>query len=179
MPDVDSVGWPRPEDEEEVVYPEGDEGYGPYRGLVKKYSGEYGIPENIARAMMETESTYRPDAYNSGSKARGLYQITPIAAEDVGEDYEEMFEPETNIRSAMKYLRKMFDRFGGDEDPEVAVSAFNWGPTSTANKRWEDRPTETKEYWDKIRLNMFKYEEPDRDLPGMWMGGQVGRSRYR
>lgn len=175
MPNVEGLEWSG-EEEEQPVYTKDYAPYAPYAEFVEKYAGDYGVPADYARAVMETESSYRPNV-RSSQGARGLYQITPVTAEYLGVDYEELDDPETNIDAGIRYLGKLLNRYDGDR--EKASAAYNWGPGNLARHGLENRPKETRGHWDKIRLNMMRYAKPDGTLPGMWMGGQVGRTRYR
>ena len=162
---------------------EAREAYAPYAGLVRKYALEHEVPENYARAVMESESGKHDHegylreldpAARSYADARGLFQINPITARHLGVDYESLDDPEINIEAGIRYLSEMLRK--QDNDLEYASTAYNWGPTALAEKGFENRPKTTKEYWDKIRLFMMQYDPPEPE--GMWMGGPVRTPKY-
>ena len=69
----------------------------------------------------------------SSAGARGLMQITPDTADTIetlsgGETfvYEDLANPDLNIRYGTFYLRHLLDRFGGNE--VAALAAYNAGP---------------------------------------------------
>ena len=81
--------------------------------------------------MIKQESDFRDQTSHAG--ARGLMQITPDTADTIetlsgGETfvYEDLANPELNIRYGTFYLRHLLDRFGGNE--VAALAAYNGGP---------------------------------------------------
>ena len=77
----------------------------PIDGLIEKYAALYGIPESLLHRVVRRESTYNPRAYNNGHY--GLMQIKYATAKSMGYDgpAEGLFDAETNIKYAGKYLR--------------------------------------------------------------------------
>ena len=77
----------------------------PIDGLITKYAAIYGIPEALLHRVVKRESRYNPKAYNNGHY--GLMQIKYATAKSMGFDgpAEGLFDAETNIRYAGKYLR--------------------------------------------------------------------------
>ncbi|HVH48672.1 MAG TPA: lytic transglycosylase domain-containing protein, partial [Sphingomicrobium sp.] len=73
--------------------------------LITKYAALYGIPESLLHRVVKRESTYNPRAYNRGHY--GLMQIKYATAKSMGFDgpAEGLFDAETNIKYAGKYLR--------------------------------------------------------------------------
>ena len=68
----------------------------------------------------------------------GLMQLLPDTARSVasraGVEWEgpaTLFDPESNIRLGVHYLDELVQRFG---DLEVALTAYNWGPTRIARR---------------------------------------------
>jgi len=69
----------------------------------------------------------------SGVGALGLMQLMPHTAREVSRSLglarpqpRDLLEPERNIRLGTGYLRRMLDRFGGNE--VLATAAYNAGP---------------------------------------------------
>lgn len=77
----------------------------PIDALITKYATLYGIPESLLHRVVKRESTYNPRAYNRGHY--GLMQIKYATAKSMGFDgpAEGLFDAETNIKYAGKYLR--------------------------------------------------------------------------
>ena len=77
----------------------------PIDGIITKYAAIYGIPESLLHRVVKRESTYNPKAYNRGHY--GLMQIKYATARSMGYEgpAEGLFDAETNIKYAGKYLR--------------------------------------------------------------------------
>jgi soluble lytic murein transglycosylase-like protein len=77
----------------------------PIDALITKYATLYGIPESLLHRVVKRESTYNPRAYNRGHY--GLMQIKYATAKSMGYEgpAEGLFDAETNIKYAGKYLR--------------------------------------------------------------------------
>ena len=77
----------------------------PIDAIITKYAAIYGIPESLLHRVVKRESTYNPRAYNRGHY--GLMQIKYATAKSMGYEgpAEGLFDAETNIKYAGKYLR--------------------------------------------------------------------------
>jgi len=77
----------------------------PIDALITKYASLYGIPESLLHRVVKRESTYNPRAFNRGHY--GLMQIKYSTARSMGYEgpAEGLFDAETNIKYAGKYLR--------------------------------------------------------------------------
>lgn len=143
-----------------------------YSVYVKKYSQEYGIDEYLIHSIIWVESTCRADAV-SKTGARGLMQITDGTLPDINvmldEQYsfDDMFDPETNIRCGVCYLDYLYERFG---DTQLVIAAYNGGPTNVSgwlkDSRYSDGkslthiPIEvTARYVNKVNSCYEKYAE--------------------
>ncbi|CDZ25636.1 lytic transglycosylase domain-containing protein [Neorhizobium galegae] len=85
-----------------------------YSQLISKYADEYDVPEELALAVVQIESNFRPTAKGSAGEI-GLMQIKPATARLMGyrgPDYG-LYDPETNIRFGMKYLAGAHELGGG------------------------------------------------------------------
>lgn len=84
-----------------------------YKALVTSFAREYGVPVDLAHAIVTVESNYYPKA-QGGAGEIGLMQIMPATARGMGYkgSKQGLFHPETNIRFGMKYLATAY-KLGG------------------------------------------------------------------
>lgn len=84
--------------------------------LISKYAALYEVPEGLVRRVVNRESTFNPMAYNRGHW--GLMQIKHATARGMGYDgpANGLFDAETNLKFAIKYLRGAWLVSDGDED---------------------------------------------------------------
>ncbi|WP_117192490.1 lytic transglycosylase domain-containing protein [Rhizobium terrae] len=81
-----------------------------YTRLISQYADEYGVPVELAHAVVQVESNFRPTVKGRAGEI-GLMQIKPATARLMGykgPDYG-LYDPETNIRYGMKYLAGAHD----------------------------------------------------------------------
>lgn len=112
-----------------------------YPNLVKQIAQRFKLDPNLLWAIMRTESTYRLDVI-SRVGATGLMQIMPRTAQRIAdamklEDfrYDQLFEPEINLRMAGWYLKALSDKF--NHQLGLVAAAYNGGPHHVA--RWLDQ----------------------------------------
>ena len=124
-PDIDQALYPRE-----------------YCDFVEQYAAVYDVPVNLVYAVIRTESGFDPEALSSVG-AVGLMQMMPstfrwLTDDMLGEGLadEMLYDPETNIRYCVYYLRRLYDRYG---DWLTACAAYNAG--SGRVDAWLDDPT--------------------------------------
>jgi soluble lytic murein transglycosylase-like protein len=108
-------------------------------------------------AIKQIESGGNPKAFNKGSGARGLYQITPICLKHYNEVHgrkvglDELFKPETNLTVATWYF-SWLEGQGLDEGDQII--AYNWGIGNLMKYRAgvKDLPKETQDYLTKYQV---------------------------
>lgn len=113
-----------------------------YSQYVEKYSGEYGVDPMLVYAVIYNESRFRPDAV-SNVGARGLMQMMEDAFDwtkyrlepDASTVYDDMFDPETNIRYGTYMLSLLLEEFGTVDNALCAYHA-GWGSV----KNWLSDP---------------------------------------
>jgi soluble lytic murein transglycosylase-like protein len=83
--------------------------------LVEKYARLYQVPVELVRHVVNRESTFNPKAYNHGHW--GLMQIKHQTARGMGYDgpASGLFDAETNLKYAVKYLRGAWLVAGRDQ----------------------------------------------------------------
>ncbi|MBB3945748.1 soluble lytic murein transglycosylase-like protein [Rhizobium skierniewicense] len=85
-----------------------------YSDLIVKYAKRYGVPTNLAHAIVSVESKFNPKARGSAGEV-GLMQIKPATARMMGYrgTTQALYDPETNIRWGMQYLATAHQLGGG------------------------------------------------------------------
>jgi soluble lytic murein transglycosylase-like protein len=88
---------------------------------------EYEIDPELAFGLVRAESAFRNSA-TSPVGAVGLTQLMPRTASWLkpGVTRRELRNPETNLQIGFMYLRRLIDKYGGDEN--LALLAYNRGP---------------------------------------------------
>ena len=96
-----------------------------YDNLANKYSGEMGLPANLARYALhrETGGLKDPDTAVSKAGAIGPGQLMPATAKMLGVD---PHKPEENVYGTVKYLKQLYDKYDGNE--QLTLAAYNAGP---------------------------------------------------
>ncbi|MBQ6701719.1 MAG: lytic transglycosylase domain-containing protein [Clostridia bacterium] len=100
-----------------------------YRPTVEKYAEEYNIPIEILCAIINTESSFDPNA-TSHAGAMGMMQITSDTFEWLqfrsGEHHntEDLYDYDTNIKYGAYFLSLLYEEFG---DWDTVFAAYNAG----------------------------------------------------
>jgi hypothetical protein len=83
--------------------------------LISRYSAAYDVPESLVHRVVKRESNYNPKAYHAGNY--GLMQIRYRTAKGMGYDGgpSGLYDAETNLRYAVKYLKGAWLVAGHDE----------------------------------------------------------------
>jgi soluble lytic murein transglycosylase-like protein len=117
-----------------------------FEPLVQEYSTRQAISPDLVRAVIQVESGFNPRA-RSPKGAMGLMQLMPDTARELG--VADPYDPADNIRGGTLYLRRLLDRFDGDE--ELALAAYNAGPGAVDKYGRQVPPyRETREYVKKV-----------------------------
>ena len=105
-----------------------DSDLSPYDALVKRHSQRHNFDWRLITAQMYQESKFNPRA-ESGAGARGLMQVLPSTAEELG--YDNLKDPEVGIAAGVDYLNWTKERFTEDLPLEerlfFALAAYNAG----------------------------------------------------
>lgn len=96
---------------------------GKLQGLIKKYAQLYEVPEALVHRVVRRESMYNPNAYSRGNY--GLMQIRYNTAKSLGYTGSPsgLFDAETNLKYAVKYLRGAFMVADNNHDNAVRLYA--------------------------------------------------------
>ena len=122
-------------------------GYGP---LIEQAASANGIDPSILAGLIETESRWNPNAVSS-SKAKGLAQFMDDTAEEFGVN---VFDPESAINGAAKYLAYLIDYFEGDL--KKAIYAYNGG-MGRIERLGVGFNEENAGYYPSVMRNAYKY----------------------
>jgi soluble lytic murein transglycosylase len=104
--------------------------------IIRQQAGRFDLDPALVAAIINQESGFEDQTSHAG--ARGLMQITPDTADTIerlsgGETfvYDDLANPDLNIRYGTFYLRHLLDRFSGNEI--AALAAYNGGPENVVS----------------------------------------------
>jgi len=110
----------------------------------------------LLRAIIKVESNFNHKAV-SRVGAKGLMQLMPTTAEDIGFlKALDHTNPRQNIFAGAHYIRSMINRFQGNLT--LAIAAYNAGPTAVAKHKGIPPYRETQNYVVKV-LEEFEREK--------------------
>lgn len=125
-----------------------------YWPTVTQYAEHHRIDNLLVKAIIAVESCF--DAYAvSRVGAQGLMQLMPATAEEVG--VYNAFNASDNIRGGVRYFRMMLDRF--DDDLELALAAYNAGPTAVERYGGIPPYKETQNYVKRVLTHYARYRD--------------------
>jgi soluble lytic murein transglycosylase len=126
-----------------------------HEDIIRQQAAQKGVPADLIAAVIYSESRFRDQTSHAG--ARGLMQITPATAKLIEKlsggqtfKFEDLSNPDINIRYGTFYLRYLIDKFGDNDI--AALAAYNAGETNVvawggSNLRLDDIPfPETRGY---------------------------------
>lgn len=118
------------------------------QSTVSAAAASAGVPQAIAFAQVQQESSWNPNAYNATSGATGLFQLEPATAAQLG--VTNLTDPVQNAQGGTTYLAQLYNQFG---DWATALAAFDWGmgnvqkAQATYGDAWlSHAPSETQNY---------------------------------
>jgi hypothetical protein len=93
-----------------------------FDALIIREAKKQDIDASFVSALIRAESNYEPRAL-SRKGARGLMQLMPATVRRLA--VHKPFQPASNVRGGVRYLRELVDRFG--QHPELVLAAYNAG----------------------------------------------------
>ncbi|HET7291595.1 MAG TPA: transglycosylase SLT domain-containing protein [Vicinamibacteria bacterium] len=99
--------------------------------LLRQKAAEESLDASLVAGLICQESTFDPGAV-SPAGARGLMQVIPPTGRALARELRvryrssDLLSPTTSLDFGTRYLRQLFDRFGGRV--ELALAAYNAGP---------------------------------------------------
>lgn len=160
-----------------------------YDDLIVEHSRRNGLDPRLVKAVIAAESQFHPRAV-SRAGARGLMQLMPSTAREMGTSPARLHDPEKNIEAGTAYLAVLFRaalRARGmkgvraKEAPRSVirkvVAAYNCGPSCLGARKW---PAETRAYVRRVLeyhgSNLTWLGRPD-EAPPMVAGKRSPRRR--
>ncbi len=91
--------------------------------MVEATAKRHGVELALVKAVVTAESAYNPRAV-SRAGALGLMQVMPATAADYGvEDQGQLFDPETNLNTGTRHLKRLLAKYKNDYGR--AIMAYN------------------------------------------------------
>jgi soluble lytic murein transglycosylase-like protein len=161
-----------------------------YDALIRAHARRHGLDPRLVKAVIAGESEFAKRAI-SRAGARGLMQVMPATARELGVSADELYSPSANIRAGTAYLAHLFARAwkryhlkGVDyrKAPQWVLqrilAAYNAGPRFLARRRLF---RQTRHYVAKVLLFYRSAvtelpEAPDMPRWPVWTGVDVWRS---
>jgi soluble lytic murein transglycosylase-like protein len=128
-----------------------------YDSLITEHAASHGIRADLVRALIQAESAFNPMA-RSIKGAMGLMQLMPATALAYG--VTNAYDPAQNIRAGVAYLRSLLERYSQNE--ELALAAYNAGPTAVEKYQAVPPYRETRAYVKKIQAKAGAGPAPTR-----------------
>ena len=115
-----------------------------YDAVIIRHARRRGLNPNLVKAVIAVESQFQPKAL-SHCGARGLMQLMPATAKDMGVKACDLWDPETNISAGTAYLALLYkiarQRAGPGEAEEAltmrrVIAAYYSGPGAIEATSW-------------------------------------------
>lgn len=121
-----------------------------YDDMIAEAARKNELSFHLLKALIHVESYFNPNAI-SKKGALGLMQIMPENLKPLNINHP--FDPRENIMGGANYLKNMMRRFDGKL--ELALAAYNAGPTAVEKYSAIPPYRETQEYVQKV-LKMYR-----------------------
>jgi soluble lytic murein transglycosylase-like protein len=121
------------------------------RAMAAQMAERYGLDPVIFTRMIETESSFNPNARNARTGATGLGQVMSATAQDPGfgvTPLRDRLDAVENLRFSAEYLSAMVRRYGGDY--RKGLAAYNAGPGTVDRVGGIPEIPETQDYLAKV-----------------------------
>jgi hypothetical protein len=95
--------------------------------VIEREAKRWNVDASFVSALIRAESNFEPRAV-SRKGARGLMQLMPATARRLS--VRKPFDPASNVRGGVQYLRELMDRYGSR--PDLVLAAYNAGEGAVA-----------------------------------------------
>ena len=98
-----------------------------YKEIIRKAAETYGFDWRLIAAVIYQESHLDPRA-RSHTGVKGIMQLTRHTARGIG--VENRLDPEQSIMGGVKYLKRLYRKYDGAEDPDrlfITLASYNVG----------------------------------------------------
>lgn len=119
--------------------------------MIDRVASQVSLAPELIRAVVSAESNFTPDAISSAG-ARGLMQLMPATAEELG--VADSFDPRQNLLGGSRYLKQLLDKYDGNLDQ--ALAAYNWGQGNVDRKGLAQMPQETRDYLARVKQGLTR-----------------------
>lgn len=135
-----------------------------YDALFVKYCQPIHWDWRLMAAQCYQESTFDPKA-TSWAGAKGLMQIMPTTADHLGLPRDKMYDPESSIAAAAKYLKELNTHFSEIRDPgerqKFVLAAYNGGSFHIRDAMaLAERDGKSKHLWRDVSAYVLKLSDP-------------------
>lgn len=134
-----------------------------FDNLIRAVAGEHQLDPMLVKAVVWRESRFDPNKFGSAGE-RGLMQVSERAAREWARETHEadfhandLFDPKTNLEAGTWYLRRAFQHWEHQKNPEAfALAEYNAGASRA--QRWANNDAAAPLSEAKFRSNI--------DFPG-------------
>ena len=121
--------------------------------MAERIAAECGLDPDLAKAVIQKESSWDPDAINPDDPSYGIMQVTvPIGIAygiiSSADEYRELLKPEKGMRAGCRFLAYLVRTYPLDS----AIQMYNLGETKFRKGiRVPDYLAKVKEYYNEFR----------------------------
>lgn len=146
-----------------------------YRPVIEKMAAEFGVDPKLMEAMvMQEDPSGNPRAV-SPAGARGLAQLMPATAADLG--VKNSFDPLQSLRGMARHMKHLSEVFGGDR--VLIAASYNSGEGTVLRLGRVPRYRETMAYVRRVFNNYFALTDTKVDVEPYMPPPAKARARRR
>lgn len=122
---------------------------------LQEFCGDYGVPYEIALAVIYQESRFESTAQNGN--CIGYMQVNTVNLEWLNEEIgtTDLYDPLQNLKAGTFILGRLFEKYG---EANMALTAYNHGE-SGAKKKFFDRGRIASSYSIKVIENSYDWKK--------------------